>query len=254
METPDLNNRPAQTGGHFRTVLLALFLPGWTVLCGITATLAGWLRSGPLFRLSLGGWSRGILIVGGVRVEVTRAPGLERQPCVFVANHQSALDIPILSVACLKTHDVRFMAKESLFKIPFLGWGIAGNGFIPIRRESARHAANTFKEITAKNSAAYSYIIFPEGTRSDDGRPKEFKRGAIAMVLKLNRPLVPVTIVDACRANPKGRLLVRPGTVRVIFHAPITPDSAALAADERAVRDEMTKRLYEAVAAGLPED
>ncbi len=253
---PELNltNRPAMTGGGFRTLLLALFIPGWTVLWGSWSMAAGWVKSASMFRFALSSWSRGILAISGISVETARAPGLERQPCVFVANHQSALDIPILSAACLKTHDVRFMAKESLFKIPFLGWGIAGNGFIPIRRENARHAANTFKEIAAKNSAAYSYIIFPEGTRSEDGRLKEFKRGAIAMILKLNLPLVPVTIVDACRANPKGRWLVRPGTVRVIFHEPIAPDAAAFGGDERALRDAMAVKLYEAVASGLPED
>src|SRR6185295_2257405 len=108
--------------------------------------------------------------------------------------------------------------------------------------------------IAAKNSAAYSYIMFAEGTRSPDGRLHEFKRGAIAMVLKLNMPLVPVTIIDACRANPKGRLLVRPGTVRVVFHEPIMPDLNAFGGDERVMRDEVTKRLYEAVASALPEE
>ena len=250
----ELANRPATTGGGFRTLLLALFLPGWTVLFGSWAVVAGWIKSPSIFRFCLNSWSRGILAIGGISVETKRTPGLVRQPCVFVANHQSALDIPILSAACLKSHDVRFMAKESLFRIPFLGWGIGGNGFIPIRRENARHAANTFKEIAAKNSADYSYIIFPEGTRSEDGRLKEFKRGAIAMILKLNRPLVPVSIVDACRANPKGRWLVRSGTVRVIFHEPIAPDAALFGGDERALRDAMTTKLHEAVASGLPDD
>ena len=253
-QSQELSNRPALSGGGFRTLLLALFVPFWTVLWGGWCMVAGWVKSAALFRFGLRLWGRGILAVGGIRIEKSYAPGFTPKPFVFVANHQSALDIPILIAACAPEYDVRFMAKESLFKIPFLGWGIAGNGFIPIRRENARHAANTFKEIAAKNSADYSYIVFPEGTRSPDGRLRDFKRGAIALVLQLQRPLVPVTIIDACRANPKGRWLVRPGTVRVVFHAPITPETLAVNGDERAVRDAVTQNIFDAVASALPED
>lgn len=213
-------------------------------------------------------WARGILIVAGVRVEMVRftlgrnnesreafdARMNAHVPSVFVANHQSALDIPILLTALLRTHDVRFMAKESLFKIPFLGWGMAGNGFIPIRRESARAAADTFMKITARNGAGFSYIVFPEGTRSEVGHMQEFKRGAIALVMRLKRPLVPVALIDACRANPKGQLRVRSGTVRVVIGDALLPDEAALETDERAYRENVTKKLAGAIAALLPED
>ena len=252
MTTESDTQRPSQRGGVVRTVLLFCFLPGWTVLWGLTAMLAGWIRNDWLFRLSLGSWSRGILFVSGIRLAVTRAPELTNAACVFVANHQSALDIPILSTACLMTHDVRFMAKESLFKIPFLGWGISGNGFIPIKRESPRHAANTIKEIVAKNSSAYSYVLFAEGTRSPDGRMQDFKRGAIAMVLRMGRPLAPVSIIDACRANPKGRWIVRPGTVRVMFHAPVIVP--AFDGDDRALRETITAQVQKAVEEALPEE
>lgn len=250
----ELTDRPALTGGIFRALLLGPFVVFWSGLWGGWCTVAGWLKAVGMCRFGLRVWARGILLVSGIRLEVTRAAGLTDKPCVFVGNHQSALDIPILIHACSPDFDVRFMAKESLFKIPFLGWGMSGNGFIPIRRESARHAANTFKEIAAKNSVEFSYIVFPEGTRSDDGRLHEFKRGAIALVMQLEKPLVPVTLIDACRANPKGRWLVRPGTVRVIFHAPVMPDMTAFGGDERALRDSMSKTMFEAVASGLPDD
>jgi 1-acyl-sn-glycerol-3-phosphate acyltransferase len=214
--------------------------------------LAGWVRNDWLFRGSLGTWSRGLIAVSGIKIEVIRAEGLKNQPCVFLPNHQAAFDIPIMSAVCLRTHDVRFMAKESLFRIPFLGWGIGGNGFIPIRRESAKQATSTFNEIIAKNNPAYSYIMFPEGTRSKDGHMLDFKRGAIGLVMKLKKPLVPVTIIDACRANPKNKLVIRKGTVRVIFHEPILPETWE--GDERAKRDKLTKEIYETVAAPLPED
>jgi len=253
-KSTELSNRPGTTGGLFRTALLAVFVPVWTAIWGSWCMVAGWLKSPPLFRFGIRKWGSGILWVGGVTLDITRPACVDKRAFVFVSNHQSALDIPILVTACAPDFDVRFMAKESLFKLPFLGWGIAGNGFIPIRRENARHAANTFRDIAAKNSADYSYIVFPEGTRSDDGHLREFKRGAIALVSQLNRPLVPVSIIDACRANPKGKWIVRPGTIRVVFHDPVAADLSLYGGDERAMRDAVTAKLFEATASVLPED
>jgi 1-acyl-sn-glycerol-3-phosphate acyltransferase len=215
---------------------------------------AGWLRAQRMCHFGMSVWSRGILAVSGVRVTSRASEKFTREPCVFVANHQSAIDIPVLLSVLLRTHDLRFMAKESLFKIPFLGWGMTGSGFIPIRRENARQAAEAFMTITARHGAGMSYIIFPEGTRSPDGHMLEFKRGAVALVMRLKRALVPVTLADACRANPKGRLLVRAGTVRVIIHDPVLPDDAAIADDERAYRERLTQTLHDTIAAALPED
>src|SRR5437868_4937250 len=136
LQASQLTNRPALTGGIFRALLLGPFVGFWSAFWGGWCTVAGWFKAVGMCRFGLRVWARGILIVGGIRVEVERAAGLNGKPCVFVGNHQSALDIPILIQACSPDFDVRFMAKESLFKIPFLGWGMSGNGFIPIRREN----------------------------------------------------------------------------------------------------------------------
>lgn len=208
-----------------------------------------------MFRFGLYWWSKGILIVAGIRLKVTyRTPLDPAKSYVFASNHQSALDIPILCVACLPTHDVRFMAKESLFKIPFLGWAIAGNGFVPIRRDSARHSAEIFKELLGDQARLRSsFIIFPEGTRSDDGRMQTLKRGAVGMLQRMNRAIVPVSLIDAGRANPKKSYRVRPGVVPVIFHEPLSCGEAegGLA---RQNRDALTQQIYHAIASGLPED
>jgi 1-acyl-sn-glycerol-3-phosphate acyltransferase len=166
-----------------------------------------------------------------------------------MCNHQSALDIPILFGACQTEHDVRFMAKESLFKIPFLGWGMSRTGFVPIRRENARHSAELFQAIT-REKPEHSYVIFPEGTRSPDGRLQPLKRGSFGLALRMNVPIVPVTLIDACRANPKGRYLVRPGTVRLVFHEPIQPPQAS----HRDGRDELLEKVNAAILSALPAD
>ena len=135
------------------------------------------------------------------------------QPCLFFANHQSALDIPILLQACLPTHDVRFMAKESLFKIPIFRLGHAAerlHSHPPGKRRGTRRRSSR-DDRRARAPGGRSYIIFPEGTRSPDGRLQAFKKGAIGLALRMNLPVVPVTLIDACRANPKGTLARAPG-------------------------------------------
>jgi 1-acyl-sn-glycerol-3-phosphate acyltransferase len=208
-------------------------------------------------------WAGGLVSVAGVRLQTPRPPPLDAQPCLFFSNHQSALDIPILLKACLPTHDVRFMAKESLFRIPVFGWGMRLSGFIPIRRHSARHSAEVFQEmlgtpgstgvparVPEQSPNSHSYIIFPEGTRSPDGRLQPFKKGAIGLALRMNLPIVPVTLIDACHANPKGKYLVRPGTVRVIFHEPLN-----VAADSgREQRDALAAQLFATICSALPQD
>jgi 1-acyl-sn-glycerol-3-phosphate acyltransferase len=142
------------------------------------------------------------------------------------------------------------MSKESLFKIPFMGWAMSRSGFIPIRRENARHSAEIFQEMIAgKEAIKYTYILFPEGTRSEDGRLQPLKKGSIGLALRLGLPVIPVTLIDACRANPKGTYHVRSGTVHVIFHEPIS-----LEGQSREQRDELLERIHRTIASALPDD
>ncbi|MFH0939498.1 MAG: lysophospholipid acyltransferase family protein [Planctomycetota bacterium] len=254
METtshPILNNRPITRGGALRACIVALFLAPWTVFWGVCSMFLGILGCRRLCTRGIEIWAHGILFVAGIRIKVRHNAPLD--PAIrylFLSNHQSALDIPILFHACPIIQDVRFMAKESLFKIPFLGWGMSLTGFVPIRRENARHSATLIQDM-ARATPQFSYIIFPEGTRSSNGRLQPLKRGAIGLVMRLNQPIVPVTIVDACRANPKGTARVRSGTVQVIFHEPIT---IAVGATKENTRDELLETIYNTIASALPED
>jgi 1-acyl-sn-glycerol-3-phosphate acyltransferase len=126
------------------------------------------------------------------------------------------------------------------------------SGFVPIRRESPRHSAELFQAMTKVGKVPYSYIIFPEGTRSPDGRLLPFRKGSIGLALRLGLPVVPVSLIDACRANPKGKYRVRPGAVNVVFHTPIEP--ATDAGSQRDSRDALEERVYGAIYSALPED
>jgi 1-acyl-sn-glycerol-3-phosphate acyltransferase len=252
-ETPSEEKRPALRGGLLRGVIAMIVLIPWTVWWASVCLFAGIVKYPPLHRVGVRIWAKGILFLAGTRLDVSYdAPLDTNTQFVFMSNHQSALDIPALIVATGKTHDLRFMAKESLFKIPFLGWALTRNGYVPIKRESARAAAETFQAILKDpTKAGFSYLIFPEGTRSPDGRMQPLKRGTLGLSLRLGMPVVPLTIIDACRANPKDSYTLRSGTVRVKYHVPVAiPEDGA----DRAFRDKLQQQVFEAIRAPLPEE
>jgi len=259
MSTPvelDLSTRPAESGGTLRAIIMLLFIAPWTMLWGALSMLFGLLGLVAASSFSVRSWSRGLLLASGTRVKITDLSNLPPgRNCVFLSNHQSALDIPILLLATMPRH-ARFMAKEELFKIPFIGWGMTLTGFIPIRRDNPRHSAEVFKQLTTtKTGARFSYVIFPEGTRSPDGRLQPLKLGSIGLVVRLGYPVVPVSILDACRANPKKQRVLRSGTVNVVFHPAIelpavTEDGKA----DREVRDKLRDDVYQAIQSVLPAD
>ena len=164
-------------------------------------------------------WSRLILRTTGVRVEVI---GLERlvpgRTYVFVANHQSIYDIPILFWSL--PYQLRIIAKESLGRFPFLGWHLRRTGHMLVDRRRPDRAA-IFAWASRLTSQGLSLIVFPEGTRSPDGRLGRFKGGSFYLALEAGLPVVPLSVVGSRHVMLKGRLATYPGEVRLIVHDPI---------------------------------
>jgi len=165
-------------------------------------------------------WGRMILAPMLVRL---RAEGAERvprgEPVVFMANHESWLDIPaLLAVVPVQ---VRFLAKKNLFAIPFFGWAISAMGFIPVDRKNRRNAVKSFEEAAERIRRGRSVLIFPEETRSRDGNLLPFQRGGFLIALKAGIPIVPVGLEGPRRCLPKFSYLLRPGPIVVRFGAPI---------------------------------
>jgi len=164
-------------------------------------------------------WSRLILTTSAVRVQVH---GLERlepgRTYVFVANHQSIFDIPILFWSL--PYQLRIIAKESLGNIPFLGWHLRRTGHMLVDR---RHPDPTkiFGWAARLMSNGLSLIVFPEGTRSRDGRVARFKGGSFYLALEAGLPVVPLSVVGSRHVMLKGRVTSYPGEVRLIVHEPI---------------------------------
>jgi len=169
-------------------------------------------------------WSRLILRTTGVRVDID---GLERlvpgRTYLFVANHQSIYDIPILFWSL--PYQLRIIAKKSLGRFPFLGWHLRRTGHMLVDRRRPDRTA-IFSWASQLTSAGLSLIVFPEGTRSADGRVARFKGGSFHLALEAGLPVVPISITGSRHVMLKGRLATYPGHVRLVVHEPI--DTAGL--------------------------
>lgn len=184
-------------------------------------------------------WSRLILGTTGVHVTVR---GLERlvpgRTYVFVANHQSIYDIPILFWSL--PYQLRIIAKASLGRFPFLGWHLRRTGHMLVNRRRPDREA-IFGWASRLTAQGLSLIVFPEGTRSRSGRVGRFKRGSFYLALAGGLPVVPISVVGSRHVMLKGRLATYPGRVRVVVHDPI--DTSALADVDPAVFAERVKAV-----------
>lgn len=165
-------------------------------------------------------WADFILWVSRVHVE---AEGLEHlQPgrgYVFVANHLSMFDI--WGFLHLLPFQFRFVAKESLFKIPFLGWHLRRSGNVPVARGHPRQTLRLYEALAEHIAAGMSYVVYPEGGRTWDGTPGAFRRGAFLLPRHARAPIVPVTIIGAHRRLRRGSVVIHAGRMRMIFHPPL---------------------------------
>jgi 1-acyl-sn-glycerol-3-phosphate acyltransferase len=187
-------------------------------------------------------WARSILIFARVRVEVE---GLEKIDSstgyVFVANHLSYMDTPVVL-----THvpvQFRFMAKQGLFRIPFLGTYLNHGGHISVPIGDARASVRSLT-LAAKtiHDQGVSVLIFPEGGRSDDGELHPFKDGAAYVAIKAGVPLVPMTLTGTRQVMAMHTKTIRPGKVRLRIGDPI-PTSGLTLRD----RQELTERARQAI-------
>jgi len=192
-------------------------------------------------------WSWLILKTTGVRVEVE---GLERvvrgTTYVFVSNHQSIYDIPVIFASL--PYQLRIISKASLARFPVLGWHLRRGGhlFVDRRRPDRAGILGRWRALV---SEGLSLLIFAEGTRSWDGRVARFKAGSFLLAIEAGLPIVPLAVIGTRQVMPKGRLRTEPAHVRLIVHDPIHPPaiSAPTARDAKALADRVHAIVAEAV-------
>jgi 1-acyl-sn-glycerol-3-phosphate acyltransferase len=191
----------------------------YTIVLGTTSLLSTLFdRSGNVAHGCARAWARWILRTTGVRVRVNGLSHLEtNRSYVFAANHQSIYDIPIVFASI--PAQLRIVAKESLGRIPFMGWHLRRAGHLLVdRKNPGPDIVQKMRRLVGESS---SLIVFPEGTRSVDGRVGRFKKGSFIVAIDAGLPVVPVSISRSREVMKKGRLMVCPGEVELTIHAPV---------------------------------
>lgn len=225
---------------------------GWSILWLLITTIPiasavvvlGWLRLGDdraqyLARF----WAR--ILIGGAGCPIRLEGGENLEPggaYIFACNHSSALDIPAL--LSLLPRNFRWIAKKELFSIPIFGPALKAAGYIPIDRGDHRKAMASIAHAAERIMGGVSVVIFPEGTRSTDGKLLPFKSGGFMLALKSQRPVVPVAIVGSSHALPAKRLLLNPGRIRVIIGQPL-PTTGLKSGDREALADLTRRKVQE---------
>src|ERR1700757_2077231 len=183
----------------------------------------------------------------GVHVQVK---GIERIPkgtCIFAANHTSSADAPAIVGAIPRR--IAILLKRSLFEWPIAGQAFRLAHFIPVDRSNRDSAIESVERAVEALRNGQSFLIYPEGTRSPDGRLQEFKKGAVVMAIKARVPIVPIACSGAHRVMRKRKLNIKPGNILVEFLEPIDPAKYSL--DEREV---LLQQIHDRLGAGLPPD
>ncbi len=199
----------------------AFFISIYCVIIAILTILVSPVdRKGKITHYLSKAFGGGILFIAGVRVKTEGKALLDAsENYVFISNHLSYFDIPILMNAI--PNNVRFIYRENLTKIPILGWGMYLGKYIPINRDNAREAMKSLKKAAQRVITGISVVIFPEGTRSPDGITGDFKRGMFVLADEAKVPLVPTTIIGSDKIMPKGKFKITPGNVKVVFSKPL---------------------------------
>jgi 1-acyl-sn-glycerol-3-phosphate acyltransferase len=211
---------------RFKATLYTIWC--WTG-CGLstafwaTASIVGslFMGSGRFQHFCMRRWSKDNLWLSRAHVEIEGIENIDlSHPQTFAANHTGLHDI--LSLSAHLPIQFRWVAKKSLFRIPFMGWHMRRSGYIPIDRDNPREAAKSIIEAAKIIRGGVNAIAFPEGTRSRTGDLGDFRSGAFALALRTGVPLVPITLEGSCRVIMPKTLQVNPGSViRIKIDKPI---------------------------------
>lgn len=197
-----------------RFILLNAFIAVYTIAMSLFGIFLSFFEgSGRLVHFYCAvPWAKAILWICGIKVKVSGLDHVkEGVQNIYMANHQSIFDIFTLLVYL--PVGFKFVLKQELMKVPLFGSAMKGAGYISIDRGNPRKAVKSMNEAAEKIKHGASVLIFPEGTRSQDGRLQTFKSGGFHLALKSGADIVPVAIVDSHLIVPKGSLRIKKGTI-----------------------------------------
>ena len=216
-------------------VPVALIGFSWTLLSG---------KVDLLYRMGVGVGLAGVRLVG-VKVEVVGSEKLDwRRTYIFMCNHVSNLDPPIVIPVMPRRTSV--LVKKELFRVPLLGWAMRLASLVPVDRRNREAAIASLRFAADVLRSGVNMTIWPEGTRSPDGRLLPFKRGPFHLAMETGVPIVPITLAGTHEIWRKGEFAIHPGTATVVFHEPIDPAAYASLED-------LIEAVRERIRSGLPQ-
>jgi 1-acyl-sn-glycerol-3-phosphate acyltransferase len=210
-----------------RAIILSVFYALYIPVAGIVGFPSLFVtgRIDFLWSVAMRGAQFGAWMVG-VRWEAIGRERLDpRQTYIFMSNHTSNIDPPVF--VPLIGRRVFVLVKKELFRIPIFGYAMRRARFIEVDRSNRDAAVESVRRAIEVLQSGLSMMVYPEGTRSRDGRLLPFKKGPFHLAMDSGIPVVPVTIVGAHEVWPKGKLQVNPGMIKVIFHPALDPRTCA---------------------------
>jgi 1-acyl-sn-glycerol-3-phosphate acyltransferase len=162
---------------------------------------------------------------------------------IFMSNHVSNLDPPLLIPLIPGRSSV--LAKKEIWRIPILGKALDLAEIVPVERSNRDSAINSIRRASEVMKHHIHMTIFPEGTRSPDGRLMPFKKGPFHLAAETGFPIVPVTILGTYEMMPKTSSIVRSGTATLVFHPPVDPKQFSS-------REELVQAVRNAINSALP--
>ncbi len=203
----------------FQAVFLLLWLVFWITVSGLAAIFS--LNGEVPLMMARRFWAPMHWRITGSPLLVEPLPDVDwSKPHIFLMNHQSALDIPV-AFAVIPVN-IRFIAKHVLKWVPFLGWYMAGTGMIFLNRSNRREAMRSLKRAGERIRAGSNILIFPEGTRSKDGRILPFKKGSFVLAVEAGVPIIPMAIEGTRKVLPTGSVRLWRHPIRVKVGQPIS--------------------------------
>ncbi|MHC1700816.1 MAG: lysophospholipid acyltransferase family protein [Humidesulfovibrio sp.] len=191
-------------------------------------------------------YGRTMLRMAGIKVEADLSALDPNGHYVFMCNHQSLFDIPILFDVLWNYH-MRFVAKQSLFRIPIYGKALGNAGHIPLNRENRRAAMKSLDAAVGTAKGGISPLIFPEGTRNPDlDKLMDFKVGAVVLALKCGLPVAPLVMEGSGKLLPKGSRFFNPDQLVRLKALPPVDTSAYTMKDRERFKDDMYALMNDA--------
>ena len=242
-----------QVVAALRTAVVVPVFFSLTLRLAALVTLISLVREdAPVIERIIRVWSRLFLLAAGVRLEIVGRDRVDASgQYVFMANHLSNLDIPVMFLTA--PVPIRYLAKKEVYKIPFVATAMRRIGIVRVDRTGG---SSIHSEVNAGVAAAkargHSLIIFPEGTRSPTGDMQEFKKGAFRIAIGHGLPVVPVTIEGTWKVWPPGSKLLFPGRARAVIHE-LIPTEGTEPSDIDGLRDrvrEIIGESYERLRSG----